>query len=248
MTIGFPSRPVHLTLFLAPRPAAAALKSWPSWPMPSGGLPLATATDRESSHSPSSRKERSSIILERLINARSRSRPCYRCGNLRVLNAISKACTPCLNAKTIAWLIGVPLRGISAIAASLISTRSPACGWKMTACSRILISWSCDGSRKALWTACGLTISTGFANRRSICAAWPNSPTQRVDLGRKDSRCLASRLRSSWPIAGTTGYDFMNRVGGLFVDPAGRRPDAVVHCFHWLSADFSDLVVQKKNM
>ncbi len=27
-----------------------------------------------------------------------------------------------------------------------------------------------------------------------------------------------------WPIAGTTGYDFLNVVGGLFVDPAGETP------------------------
>jgi (1->4)-alpha-D-glucan 1-alpha-D-glucosylmutase len=32
------------------------------------------------------------------------------------------------------------------------------------------------------------------------------------------------RLRRSWPVAGTTGYDFANQVGGLFVDPAGERP------------------------
>jgi (1->4)-alpha-D-glucan 1-alpha-D-glucosylmutase len=33
----------------------------------------------------------------------------------------------------------------------------------------------------------------------------------------------AERL-PEWPIAGTTGYEFINQVGGLFVDPAGRRP------------------------
>lgn len=33
------------------------------------------------------------------------------------------------------------------------------------------------------------------------------------------------RLRESWPIAGTTGYDFLNRVGGLFVD--ARSEDVV---------------------
>ena len=27
-----------------------------------------------------------------------------------------------------------------------------------------------------------------------------------------------------WPVAGTTGYDFLNRVTGLFIDPAGERP------------------------
>jgi (1->4)-alpha-D-glucan 1-alpha-D-glucosylmutase len=30
------------------------------------------------------------------------------------------------------------------------------------------------------------------------------------------------RLPDSWPVAGTTGYDFLNRVNGLFVDPAGE--------------------------
>jgi (1->4)-alpha-D-glucan 1-alpha-D-glucosylmutase len=28
----------------------------------------------------------------------------------------------------------------------------------------------------------------------------------------------------AWPVAGTTGYDFIREVGGLFVDPAGERP------------------------
>ncbi len=31
-------------------------------------------------------------------------------------------------------------------------------------------------------------------------------------------------LRESWPIEGTTGYDFLNLVGRLFVDPAGAQP------------------------
>ncbi|MGH9074376.1 MAG: malto-oligosyltrehalose synthase, partial [Acidimicrobiales bacterium] len=32
------------------------------------------------------------------------------------------------------------------------------------------------------------------------------------------------RLRDTWPVAGTTGYDFCALVGGLFVDPAGEAP------------------------
>ncbi len=31
-------------------------------------------------------------------------------------------------------------------------------------------------------------------------------------------------LPASWPVAGTTGYDFLNVVAGLFVDPAGKAP------------------------
>ena len=32
------------------------------------------------------------------------------------------------------------------------------------------------------------------------------------------------RLRETWPVAGTTGYDFLNRLGGLFVDAEGEAP------------------------
>ncbi len=31
-------------------------------------------------------------------------------------------------------------------------------------------------------------------------------------------------LRDSWPVEGTTGYDFLRRAGGLIVDPAGEEP------------------------
>jgi (1->4)-alpha-D-glucan 1-alpha-D-glucosylmutase len=55
------------------------------------------------------------------------------------------------------------------------------------------------------------------------------------------------RLRASWPIAGTTGYDFISRAGGLFVDPDGK--DALTQLFTTFTSvwsDYSDLVVQKK--
>ncbi len=32
------------------------------------------------------------------------------------------------------------------------------------------------------------------------------------------------RLPDGWPVAGTTGYDFMNRLLGLFIDPRGAEP------------------------
>jgi (1->4)-alpha-D-glucan 1-alpha-D-glucosylmutase len=35
-------------------------------------------------------------------------------------------------------------------------------------------------------------------------------------------------LRRSWPVAGTSGYDFLRRAGGLFVDPAGGEPLAEI--------------------
>lgn len=32
------------------------------------------------------------------------------------------------------------------------------------------------------------------------------------------------RLPESWPVAGTTGYEFIARAGGLLIDPAGEKP------------------------
>lgn len=32
------------------------------------------------------------------------------------------------------------------------------------------------------------------------------------------------RLPSAWPVAGTTGYDFLNLLGGLFIEPSGEKP------------------------
>ena len=32
------------------------------------------------------------------------------------------------------------------------------------------------------------------------------------------------QLPASWPVAGTTGYDFLSRVGGLFIEPEGEKP------------------------
>ncbi|MFO8004687.1 malto-oligosyltrehalose synthase [Thioalkalivibrio sp.] len=56
------------------------------------------------------------------------------------------------------------------------------------------------------------------------------------------------RLRQNWPIAGTTGYDFLNRLQGLFVDPSGALP------LTWLyeeiageSADFQAVVRDSKH-
>jgi (1->4)-alpha-D-glucan 1-alpha-D-glucosylmutase len=50
-------------------------------------------------------------------------------------------------------------------------------------------------------------------------------------------------LRDDWPIAGTTGYEFINLVNGLFVDPAGERPlDRTYRRFLDRSANFEEIL------
>jgi (1->4)-alpha-D-glucan 1-alpha-D-glucosylmutase len=56
-------------------------------------------------------------------------------------------------------------------------------------------------------------------------------------------------LRESWPIAGTTGYDFLNTVGGLLIDPAGERPLTRFYTeFTGEPVDFTSIALEKKDL
>jgi len=52
-------------------------------------------------------------------------------------------------------------------------------------------------------------------------------------------------LRSSWPVEGTTGYDFMDRVLGLFVDPAGEKE--LTETYERFVGESSDLHSQERD-
>ncbi len=55
------------------------------------------------------------------------------------------------------------------------------------------------------------------------------------------------RLPESWPVAGTTGYDFLNRAGGLFVDPTGEGPlTAAYRDFTGEPADYAEVLHARK--
>ena len=57
------------------------------------------------------------------------------------------------------------------------------------------------------------------------------------------------RLPKSWPIAGTTGYDFIYRLTNLFVDPAGEGPLTQFYAeFTDEPTDFAIVVREKKGM
>jgi (1->4)-alpha-D-glucan 1-alpha-D-glucosylmutase len=54
-------------------------------------------------------------------------------------------------------------------------------------------------------------------------------------------------LPESWPVAGTTGYDFLNQVNGLFVDPRGEEAlTRVYEEFTGEPTDYAALVHDKK--
>ncbi|HUS21738.1 MAG TPA: malto-oligosyltrehalose synthase, partial [Aeromicrobium sp.] len=54
-------------------------------------------------------------------------------------------------------------------------------------------------------------------------------------------------LPTDWPVAGTTGYDFMNHVTRLFIDPVGEEPLTRLYAeFTGEDADFADVVYAEK--
>jgi (1->4)-alpha-D-glucan 1-alpha-D-glucosylmutase len=57
------------------------------------------------------------------------------------------------------------------------------------------------------------------------------------------------RLRETWAVDGTTGYDFLNRVGGLFIDPEGDKPLTALYAdFTGEPTDFAAVARQKKHL
>jgi (1->4)-alpha-D-glucan 1-alpha-D-glucosylmutase len=55
-------------------------------------------------------------------------------------------------------------------------------------------------------------------------------------------------LPEDWPVAGTTGYDFLNRLGGLFVDPSGEGPITDFYAsFTGEPVDYKAMVRDKKH-
>ncbi len=54
-------------------------------------------------------------------------------------------------------------------------------------------------------------------------------------------------LRDEWPIQGTSGYDFLNMVSGLFIDPAGLQRLGTLYCeFTSDSSNFAGMAHDKK--
>ena len=64
-------------------------------------------------------------------------------------------------------------------------------------------------------------------------------------------KILAPRenLPEDWPVSGTTGYDYLNRANGIFVNPEGARQiEEIYASFIGRQQDFSDVLYQKKKL
>jgi (1->4)-alpha-D-glucan 1-alpha-D-glucosylmutase len=116
--------------------------------------------------------------------------------------------------------------------------------WVFAATHALILQWAREGRLSGLRVdhLDGLRDPLGYLQR--LRAACPDSwiVAEKI-LG----PCEA--LRAPWPIDGTTGYDFLNIVGGLFVDPAGAEPlGAFYREFTGESCDFTAVVRAKKQL
>ena len=85
---------------------------------------------------------------------------------------------------------------------------------------------------------------------REISAAGTASPLYKpVFVVAEKILAGTERLPESWAVRGTTGYDFLNQVNGLFVDTAARDAmDKIYSKYIGGRIDFDELVYQKKKL
>jgi len=77
----------------------------------------------------------------------------------------------------------------------------------------------------------------------------PQEPREPIYVVVEKILTAAERLRSDWPVSGTTGYEFSNLVGGLFVDPpADVKMDRIYRAFTGETIEFDDLVYSCKKL
>ncbi|MFO7965863.1 MAG: malto-oligosyltrehalose synthase [Desulfobacterales bacterium] len=88
----------------------------------------------------------------------------------------------------------------------------------------------------------GLSDPEEYLNRLAACA--PNAWVVVEKILSENER-----LPDKWPVNGTTGYDFIHHVNGLFVDPDGEKPlSRLYEAFTGESVDYTAVVREKKRL
>lgn len=94
----------------------------------------------------------------------------------------------------------------------------------------------------------GLHDPVGYLNRLNERVAASAGP-HRFPLYLEKILSPSESLRADWPVAGTTGYDFLNAVNWLFVHPEGARAlERIYFDFLDRTVDYEDLLYQKKKL
>ena len=109
----------------------------------------------------------------------------------------------------------------AATAASSTSTTWPPSARRTSTSSPRRTSWRCGWRARGRSTGCASTTPTGSPTRPATCGGCATAAREHVWV----EKILdpGERLRD-WAVEGTVGYEFLNDVAALFVDPAGEAP------------------------
>ena len=133
----------------------------------------------------------------------------------------------CSTPRSTAWSTGGARRGRSTTAGSSTSTTSSPCTWKIRRSSPRPMRSCSSGGAGAGWTDSASTTRTGCWIRAAYFERLARSafPDRRDEPPVWVEKILShgERLRPEWPVAGTTGYDFLNEAEALFISPPGSR-------------------------
>ena len=89
----------------------------------------------------------------------------------------------------------------------------------------------------------GTLVASPAGDVPAAAGVWPLYVLAEKVLGRGE------RMPTRWAIHGTTGYEFLATVGGLFVDPGGARPlTATYRAFTGLRTLYPDVVYASKQL
>jgi (1->4)-alpha-D-glucan 1-alpha-D-glucosylmutase len=89
----------------------------------------------------------------------------------------------------------------------------------------------------------GFKDPTGYFQRLKVAAGRDLPRAAKIYIVAEKILTGDERLRGDWPVDGTTGYDFLNKLNGLFVDASAERQfDDICREFTGCTADFSEIV------
>jgi len=97
----------------------------------------------------------------------------------------------------------------------------------------------------------GLREPQAYLNKLQLAVARKESTTANANAYIVVEKILArgEQIPASWPVSGTTGYDFLDHVNGLFVcAPNGATMEHIYNSFTGRNSNYADVLYEKKKL
>ena len=95
----------------------------------------------------------------------------------------------------------------------------------------------------------GLRDPVAYLNRLREQLNSDSAPSRDVAIFVEKILARTERLPRNWPVSGTTGYDFLNELNAIFVDPKGAKCiEEIYDRFVGKKLEYADVLYQKKKL